>query len=197
MPPSIPLPMTCSRQYDPSLAAILLAAAPQSALSSRIITALEDPRLIDSAGMANEHDRSDKPRERTDAERRARQCARLANLMRVLHLISGRGRWDAKGLAEELECSQRTVHRMLQTLSMAGVPWYFDERLRAYRIREGFKFSLAENAILGTKKQQKPKDHALHIREAAKQLLEDGEAFAETLQAFLSELRTALADEDF
>jgi predicted DNA-binding transcriptional regulator YafY len=77
------------------------------------------------------------PQSRTDAERRVRQCERLGRLLRTLQLIMGKGRWDAIGLAEELECSRRTVYRLLQTLSMAGVPWYFDESCRAYRVRPG------------------------------------------------------------
>lgn len=139
--------------------------------------------------MANKEDQDDKPRERTDAERRARQCARLANLMKALHLISGRGRWDAKGLAEELECSQRTVHRMLSTLSMAGVPWYFDEKIRAYRIRAGFKFPLAENAILEVDENRDGETSPERLCDSAQQLIEDGEAFAESLQRFLSDLK--------
>src|SRR5438045_8687025 len=79
-------------------------------------------------------------KKRTDAERRARQCERLSRLLRTLHLIMGPGRWDAGALARELECSRRTVHRLLQTLSMAGVPWHYDETHQAYRVRRGFKF---------------------------------------------------------
>src|SRR5437762_999286 len=79
-------------------------------------------------------------KKRTDAERRARQCERLSRLLRTLHLIMGPGRWDAEALARELECSRRTVHRLLQTLSMAGVPWHYDEAHQAYRVRRGFKF---------------------------------------------------------
>jgi hypothetical protein len=78
---------------------------------------------------------------RTDAERRARQCERLSRMLRVLQLIMGPGRWDAEGLARELECSPWTIHRILQTLSMSGVPWHYDEAKRAYRVRPGYRFS--------------------------------------------------------
>lgn len=87
--------------------------------------------------------------QRSDAERRLRQCERLSRLLRTLHLIMGKGRWDADGLAEELECSRRTVYRILQTLSMAGVPWYFDEAIRAYRVRPGFKFPMVDQPQKG------------------------------------------------
>ena len=60
-------------------------------------------------------------KQRTDSERRARQCERLARLLRVLHCILGPGRWDAESLANELECSTRTIHRLLQTLTVANV----------------------------------------------------------------------------
>ncbi len=128
-------------------------------------------------------------RERSDAERRARQCARLANLMRVLHLISGRGRWDVRTLAEELECSQRTVHRMLSTLSMAGVPWYFDEKVRAYRVRPGFKFPIVDRVTTEDKDSRAVESNAEQIRNVTTQLIEDGEAFAESLEQFLATIK--------
>jgi len=78
---------------------------------------------------------------RTDAERRARQCERLARLLRVLQIILGPGQHDVKTIACELECSERTVFRDLQALAVAGVPWYFDESCRSYRVRSGFRFS--------------------------------------------------------
>lgn len=127
-------------------------------------------------------------KERTDADRRVRQCERLARLMQVLHLISGRGRWDAAALAEELECSTRTIHRLLQTLSIAGVPWFFDEKVRAYRIRPGYKFPLLE-AKPTTAVSETGASH--QVEHAVKVLLHDGEAFAQSLDAFLKALKSA------
>ena len=78
-------------------------------------------------------------KKRTDAERRLRQSDRLARVLRVLQLIQSPGPWTAQSIAQELECSERTVYRDLQTLSAAGVPWYFDDLSQSYRIRDGYK----------------------------------------------------------
>jgi predicted DNA-binding transcriptional regulator YafY len=78
-------------------------------------------------------------KKRTDAERRVRQSDRLARVLRVLQLIQGTGPWTAETIAKELECSERTVYRDLQTLAAAGVPWYFDDYSQSYRIRDGYK----------------------------------------------------------
>lgn len=124
--------------------------------------------------------------ERSDVDRRIRQCERLARLMKLLHLISGRGRWDAAALAEELECSKRTVHRFLQTLSMAGVPWHFDKSIRAYRVRPGYKFPLLE---LDSRQREEEQHIPAEISEAMENLLENGEAFAASLNKFLDVVR--------
>lgn len=106
--------------------------------------------------------------------------------MQVLHLISGRGRWDAAALAEELGCSKRTVHRFLQTLSMAGVPWYFDEKIRAYKVRPGYKFHMLD--VTSSSNESEPSS-ASELEAAAEKLLSDGEAFAESLNQFLAAVR--------
>jgi biotin operon repressor len=96
----------------------------------------------------------------------------------------GKGRWDVDSLAEELECSRRTVYRDLQTLSMAGIPWFFDNELRAYRVRPGFRFPGIES---GQKAINEEKDIE-SLRAVGRQLLENGKRFIELLRAFCEQL---------
>lgn len=91
--------------------------------------------------MAKQQPRSDADRRaRADADRRARQCARMGRILRLLRLISGPGSWGVARIAQELECSERTVFRDLQTLSMAGVPYHLDPETNSYRVQAGFTF---------------------------------------------------------
>jgi predicted DNA-binding transcriptional regulator YafY len=119
-----------------------------------------------------------KIKRRTDAERRARQCERMSRLLRMLKLIMGPGRWDAEGLARELECSRRTVHRDLQTLSMAGVPWQYDEQCRAYRVMPGFRFpAIGETVSPGIKLPASPQ-----LLQSAKNALRASETLSSALR---------------
>lgn len=131
-------------------------------------------------------------KQRTDAERRLRQCERLSHLLRTLHLIMGKGRWDADGLAEELECSRRTVYRLLQTLSMAGVPWFFDKSCRAYRVRPGFRFPVIEPTA---KTDAQPAVSSSELEPLVEKLISDGETFSATLQQFLDTLRQSRCEQ--
>lgn len=124
-------------------------------------------------------------KQRSDADRRVRQCERLGRLLRLLHLILGKGRWDAGTLADELECSRRTVYRLLQTLSLAGVPWYFDEADRAYRVRPGYRFPDIERAKLSSESDDSAREG---IRADFEQVIKDGEALVRSLQGLLQSL---------
>lgn len=119
---------------------------------------------------------------RTDAERRVRQSERLGRLLRVLRCITGPGRWDAEALANELQCSTRTVYRLLDTLTYAGIPWYFDDKLRAYKVRPGFKFPLLDPC--GPRSEPLSARQAMQAAASARKMLADGERFLETLRAF-------------
>lgn len=87
---------------------------------------------------------ANKKNPKSDADRRLRQADRLARVMRVLELVSGRGRWTAGSLAQKLECNERTIHRDLQALLLAGVGVEFDRRAQCYRVRPGFSFPTIE-----------------------------------------------------
>ncbi|MEZ6073694.1 MAG: WYL domain-containing transcriptional regulator [Pirellulales bacterium] len=79
-------------------------------------------------------------RARPDSQRRLQQNSRIARVLKVLELIQGRGRWNAKSLAAAIEYAERTVYRDLQALELAGVPWYFDQHEKSYRVRPSFRF---------------------------------------------------------
>lgn len=125
-------------------------------------------------------------RKRSDAERRIRQSDRLARVLRVLQLIQGSGAWTAQSLAAELECSERTVYRDLQTLSAAGVPWYFDDLSQRYRIRDGYRgpfppIRVKDRADELAPPREEARSIASIAREAAQRLLTEAEGVVQAL----------------
>lgn len=125
---------------------------------------------------------------RTDAERRLRQCERLGRLLRVLRCISGPGRWDAEALARELEVSPRTIHRDLQTLTMAAVPVFYDRESQAYRVRPGFRFPLLPDD---------DREHSLDtvaLLTSARRVISDAERLVETLRQLCTSLESRNQD---
>ena len=89
---------------------------------------------------------------RTDADRRIAQADRLARVLRVLELIRGHGRWNRQALADEMECTVRTIQRYLAVLEYAGVIFWFDKNDQCYRVRSDSRFpalNLNEDELLG------------------------------------------------
>lgn len=116
-------------------------------------------------------------KQRSDADRRVRQSERLSRVLRVLRCIMGSGRWDAEALARELEVSPRTIHRIMQVLTMADIPWYYCKEGECYRIRAGFKFPCLEASNC-------PQADPVAILAAAKQVQDDGQKFLKSLHDF-------------
>lgn len=89
---------------------------------------------------------------RRDADRRVRQNERIARVLHILNLIQSHGRWDVAAIALELGCSARTVHRDLNVLEFCGVPFYFCNEKRCYRVRSDYRFPalmLSDEEALG------------------------------------------------
>ena len=89
---------------------------------------------------------------RPDSERRLRQVARFARILRVLEMIQGRARYGPKELAAELEVSERTIFRDLNVLELAGVPWSYNKENQHYWVRPGYNFpalNLSDDELIG------------------------------------------------
>jgi predicted DNA-binding transcriptional regulator YafY len=125
-------------------------------------------------------------RQRRDADRRSRQCARFARLIRIARLVTGNGRWRPEDLAREVECSERTIYRDIEILSAAGIPVLFDKTIRAYRVTEGFRFSRLDPQQVETCDSANPAVHDLLVN--ARRVLKDAEAFLETLRTLCNRL---------
>lgn len=74
-------------------------------------------------------------------ERRA--FMRADRLVSILLLLQNHGRMTAKDLAEKLEVSERTIHRDMEALCMAGVPVYAERGTNGgWALSEGYRTDL-------------------------------------------------------
>src|SRR4051794_31123969 len=112
-------------------------------------------------------------KERTDAERRSRQCARFARLIRIARLVTGNGRWGPEDLAKEIECSTRTIYRDVEILSAAGIPITFDKPTQAYQVQPGFRFSKLDPTTVDVHDAASPAVHDLLVQ--ARRVLKEAE----------------------
>jgi predicted DNA-binding transcriptional regulator YafY len=89
---------------------------------------------------------------RSDADRRVNQADRFARILRLLELIQGNGRWNARALAQEFGCTEQTIYRFLRVLEYAGVPYFYDRDNECYRVSEHVRFpvlNLTSDELVG------------------------------------------------
>ena len=125
-------------------------------------------------------------KERRDAERRVRQCAKFARLIRLARLVLGNGRWGPEDLAKELECSTRTVFRDMETLSTAGIPVWFDKSTQAYCVQPGFRFSKLDPTNVDVCDTASPPVHDLLVQ--ARRVLKEAEGLMTALRQLCDQL---------
>jgi len=63
---------------------------------------------------------------------------KLHHLLRLITLMESGNAGNAAALAEQFGLQERTIYRYIQTLNDVGVPCYFDEDARGYRIHRDF-----------------------------------------------------------
>lgn len=125
-------------------------------------------------------------KQRTDADRRSRQCARFARLIRIARLVTGNGRWGPEDLAKEIECSTRTIYRDVEILSAAGIPITFDKATQAYRVPSGFRFSKLDPLTVDARDTASPAVHDLLVQ--ARRVLKEAEGLITCLRQLCDQL---------
>ncbi|MBX9628709.1 MAG: HTH domain-containing protein [Gemmataceae bacterium] len=128
-------------------------------------------------------------KERRDADRRSRQCARFARLIRIARLVTGNGRWGPDDLAREIDCSTRTVYRDVEILSAAGIPITFDKGTQAYRVPTGFRLGSLAPATVGVGDAASPAVHDLLVQ--ARRVLREAEGLIASLRVLCDQLEAA------
>ena len=125
-------------------------------------------------------------KQRSDAERRNRQCAKFARLIRIARLVTGNGRWGPNDLAEEIECSTRTIYRDVEILSASGIPITFDKSTQAYCVQPGFRFSKLDPTNVDVCDAASPPVHDLLVQ--ARRVLKEAEGLMTCLRQLCDQL---------
>ena len=81
-------------------------------------------------------------------------------------------------------------HRIRQTHSLAGIPWFYDPEAKAYRVRAGYRFPAVTQTV-GAASSVEPV--AQPESELLDRIIRDGEAFQESLGQLLASLKQSRA----
>jgi predicted DNA-binding transcriptional regulator YafY len=101
----------------------------------------------------------------------------------------GNGRWGPEDLAREIECSIRTIFRDIEILTVSGIPISYVKEIKAYRVREGFRFSGLDPQKVAT---CDPANAAIHdLLVNARRVLKEAEGFVDSIRQLCDQLDAA------
>ncbi|OCT11896.1 hypothetical protein A8709_28955 [Paenibacillus pectinilyticus] len=91
---------------------------------------------------------------------------RADRLLQIMLLLESRGGFTTRELAEKLEVSERTIHRDMEALSMAGVPVFAERGAKGgWKLTEGYRIdwtSLRKSELLSILA-SKPQRHLIDL----------------------------------
>jgi predicted DNA-binding transcriptional regulator YafY len=98
--------------------------------------------------------------------------SRIHRLLKILTLIQGEKGWTPARLALECGTTQRTIYRDMKMLEGAGIPYFFDEETKGYRVRKDFfmppvQLTLDESLALAALAERVGGDEQVPFTEAA------------------------------
>jgi proteasome accessory factor B len=97
---------------------------------------------------------------------------RIHRLLKILTLIQGEKGWTAARLAAECGTTERTIYRDMKMLEGAGIPYFFDDETKGYRVRKDFfmppvQLTLDESLALAALAERVGGDEQVPFTEAA------------------------------
>ncbi len=113
------------------------------------------------------------------------ELAKLHRVMKILQLIQTQTGWNVDRLVQECGVGQRTIYRDLDMLQKAGVPIYYDEETRGYRVRADYYMPPVELTV----------EEALAIIALGEQIGRDGQIpFTQAATRAVAKIRGRLPD---
>ncbi len=117
--------------------------------------------------------------------------SRIHRLLKILTLIQGERGWTPKRLAQECGTTERTIYRDMKMLEGAGIPYFFDEENKGYRVRKDFfmppvQLTLDESLALAALAERVGGDEQVPFTEAA------AKAISKVRSALPQSIRTEL-----
>ena len=125
--------------------------------------------------------------------------SRIHRLLKILMLIQGEKGWTPKRLALECATTERTIYRDLKMIEGAGIPYFFDEETKGYRVRKDFfmppiQLTLDESLALAALAERVGGDEQVPFTQAARKAISKvRSALPESIRAELEKIEDHVA----